>query len=316
MFLLLACMPALPIEAPTATPGVLDTQPQDTGELRLCTVWWDGDHDGYGAGESAEQPCQHIEQGWVDRDEDCDDANPLIAPDQTEICNGVDDDCDDAVDLDDPDLDPSTLSTWYPDGDDDGFGDPDGAMALCDQPADTVADGTDCDDANDAVNPGATEICNGIDDDCDTYADDPTVCPCGLQRHSGHVYLFCLETRDWEEALAECEKLDNYSLVVINDATEQDFVRNAGQAVQSGSWWWLGYHDRNGSYSEEPGSAWEWVDGSTSGYTNWASGQPDNYWGEDCAHMYDDGRWNDLDCDSNSWDDDDVSVVCESTVPG
>jgi len=32
----------------------------------------------------------------------------------------------------------------------------------------------DCDDADAAVSPGATEVCNGIDDDCDGLADDPS----------------------------------------------------------------------------------------------------------------------------------------------
>lgn len=33
--------------------------------------------------------------------------------------------------------------------------------------------GSDCDDADESVNPGEAELCNGIDDDCDGTADDP-----------------------------------------------------------------------------------------------------------------------------------------------
>ena len=32
--------------------------------------------------------------------------------------------------------------------------------------------GTDCDDSSSAANPGASEICDGIDNDCDSFADD------------------------------------------------------------------------------------------------------------------------------------------------
>lgn len=48
--------------------------------------------------------------------------------------------------------------------DGDGYGNP--ASAHCSHPE------LDCDDADPAVNPGASEICgNGIDDDCDSFAD-------------------------------------------------------------------------------------------------------------------------------------------------
>ena len=81
----------------------------------------------------------------------------------------------------------------------------------------------------------------------------------------------------------------------------------------SGYWWWIGYHDRNAQWWEEPGSGWTWVDGSSSGYTNWNSGQPDDYWGnEDCGHMYgSSGQWNDLDCSRDNWYGDYLYYVCE-----
>ncbi len=34
----------------------------------------------------------------------------------------------------------------------------------------------DCDDGDPLVNPGATEVCNFIDDDCDTFIDEEFVC--------------------------------------------------------------------------------------------------------------------------------------------
>jgi hypothetical protein len=45
-------------------------------------------------------------------------------------------------------------------------------VTACVQPSGTATDATDCDDAAAAVNPGATEVCNGIDDDCDALVDD------------------------------------------------------------------------------------------------------------------------------------------------
>ena len=58
---------------------------------------------------------------------DCDDCDPSIHPEATEVCDAVDNDCDGVVDGDA--VDPST---WYLDHDGDGFGDGDWPMTECD----------------------------------------------------------------------------------------------------------------------------------------------------------------------------------------
>jgi hypothetical protein len=44
---------------------------------------------------------------------------------------------------------------------------------------DAACTGTDCNDSNPAVRPGATEACNAIDDDCDTLTDETFSCVAG-----------------------------------------------------------------------------------------------------------------------------------------
>jgi len=102
--------------------------------------------------------------------EDCDDTDSAISPGASEICDGVDNDCDDLIDDADDSVEGGSL--WYTDGDSDGFGDPDTAVTACEAPADAIADGTDCDDGDGAINPAATEVCDGADNDCDSLIDD------------------------------------------------------------------------------------------------------------------------------------------------
>ena len=109
--------------------------------------------------------------GWA-ACEDCDDSLALVNPDGLEICNDIDDDCDGLFDDDDSDIDLSTGSTWYEDSDSDAYGDLGSPTLSCDQPTGFVTDSTDCDDDDGHVHPAASEVCNGVDDDCDTLIDD------------------------------------------------------------------------------------------------------------------------------------------------
>ena len=79
---------------------------------------------------------------------DCDDTDPAIYPAALEVCNGVDDDCDTTVDVE---------------FDFDGDGWVTGLVPAC---VAAYPGGTDCDDSNGSVFPGAPELCNGADDDC------------------------------------------------------------------------------------------------------------------------------------------------------
>jgi hypothetical protein len=62
----------------------------------------------------------------------------------------------------------SSTAIWYQDFDGDGYGNAAVSVNDCNQPAGYVGNTLDCNDTNNAINPGATEICNNsIDEDCD-----------------------------------------------------------------------------------------------------------------------------------------------------
>ncbi|RME24357.1 MAG: hypothetical protein D6798_11420 [Deltaproteobacteria bacterium] len=66
-----------------------------------------------------------------------------------------------------------TESTWYADVDADGYG-AGPAVTSCSAPAGHVAVPGDCDDGDAMVHPGADELCNDVDDDCDGDVDGPS----------------------------------------------------------------------------------------------------------------------------------------------
>ena len=126
--------------------------------------WYaDMDEDGYGDGPATSYCTPPA--GWVAVDGDCDDANPDANPGAIEECDGVDDNCDGQIDE-------GLASARYIDGDGDGFGDDATAFFSCTADAGTVELPGDCDDSDSAVNPSATEVCDGVDQDCDGSIDE------------------------------------------------------------------------------------------------------------------------------------------------
>jgi len=133
------------------------------------TWYQDADFDGYSNGNtlsSCTQPIGYYLLLNLVGVGDCNDSNADINPGADEWCNGLDDNCDGQID----EFLPGT--TYFQDLDGDGFGNPSVSLVSCSQPIGYVTNNTDCNDGNAAVRPTATEVCNGIDDDCDGIVDE------------------------------------------------------------------------------------------------------------------------------------------------
>ncbi len=133
----------------------------------MFTYYADSDNDTYGdPNDSTQTVSPTPPAGYVVNNTDCDDNNSSVHPGAAELCNGIDDDCNGQID------DNIVFSTYYADADGDGFGDLAVDSSACAPPVGYVSNSTDCNDANNAIYPGATEVCNGIDDNCDGQIDE------------------------------------------------------------------------------------------------------------------------------------------------
>jgi hypothetical protein len=230
-------------------------------DLADGSLWYadvDLDHYGDPATEvvACEQPPELVSNAM-----DCDDANAAIHPDADEICDTIDNDCDSLADDDDSLVTGGT--TFYADGDGDGYGgdlsstttacalpdgyavtandcydgDPDVGAPLhyySDADEDGYGSGAgittctptglvvlldgDCEPNDEAINPGATEICNGVDDNCDDLVDldDPLVDATIYGDADGDGYgadadaiLTCDETDGYVEVGGDCDDGDD-----------------------------------------------------------------------------------------------------------
>jgi Putative metal-binding motif len=96
--------------------------------------------------------CADADGDSANEDVDCNDNNPNIRPGAAESCDGYDNNCDGTVD--------EGCATCT-DADHDGFF----AQGHCGGPI-------DCDDTHAITRPGAQEICDGLDNDCDADTDE------------------------------------------------------------------------------------------------------------------------------------------------
>ncbi|MCB9763008.1 MAG: putative metal-binding motif-containing protein [Alphaproteobacteria bacterium] len=131
--------------------GAVDDDAADAG-----TYYPDLDGDGYGDETNGTRACA-APSGYITLGADCDDSDAAINPDGTEVCdpNGADEDCDGLVNDADDSVSPDGYSTWHPDDDGDGYGDPSVQVASCDAPGGYVDNAEDCDDTDANANPDA-----------------------------------------------------------------------------------------------------------------------------------------------------------------
>ncbi|WP_342376644.1 MopE-related protein [Myxococcus stipitatus] len=183
---------------PTTQAQYCDTPPQKT-------VYPDADGDKFGLKDAPPRVvCGDIPSGYTDGPAtDCRDDVYSINPGTQDLCDGEDTNCDGNLDERFPTKDQgcTNLTThcegtqtcsankqslecvtpappkWYLDEDGDGYG---GSTVVesCGKPAGAyVAQGGDCDDGNPYTNPGATEICDGLDNTCDGNKETAAQCP-------------------------------------------------------------------------------------------------------------------------------------------
>ncbi len=142
--------------------------------LVFTTYYIDADNDGYGSLSGVQTTCNGAPAGYVVSSSDCDDGNGSINPGAAEACNATDDNCNGLTD------DGITFTDFYLDTDGDSYGDPAVSISSCQVVVSGyVTDNTDCDDGNILINPGAIEICNGIDDNCDGVTDAGSILVAG-----------------------------------------------------------------------------------------------------------------------------------------
>ncbi len=139
----------------------------DEASAQDARAWYpDEDGDGVGADVEAWYACEAPES-YVDETGDCDDGDAEISPLEHERCDGLDGDCDGVVDDD-----AQNAPRWFDDHDGDGYGRAGTVVASCEQPEGYVDNADDCDDQAPESYPGAQEICDEEDNDCDGVDDD------------------------------------------------------------------------------------------------------------------------------------------------
>ena len=142
------------------------------------TYYADVDGDGYGDATDADEDgmadnttmaCE-VPSGYADNMDDCNDAEALAWTGADEVCDGIDNNCDG-----DADSDAIDQTAWYADADADTYGDAtdadedgmaDNMVMACEQPSGYVANMDDCNDAEALAWTGATEVCDGVDNNC------------------------------------------------------------------------------------------------------------------------------------------------------
>ena len=197
------------------------------------TYYRDYDADGYGSSSSGSTVACSMPMGYSLMSGDCDENDASIHPGAMEICNGRDDNCNGTID------EGVTATTLYEDHDGDGYGRPGGAsVTACPPPHGYGAGMGDCDDTNPAVHPGAVEICDLLDNNCNGRIDEGVRPRCGTGWCAALAYT-CDPTncRPGMPMVETCNDLDDDCNGIVDDGANlcpTGLVCSVGSCVGDG----------------------------------------------------------------------------------
>ena len=129
---------------------------------------------------------------------------------------------------------------------------------------------------------------------CLSETKSQTICPTGWLAFGDHCYLYVRDTKKFNEAETYCMSLSNPMrsghLASVENRQEQNFMLDYVNSVKGGEFW-IGFTDQQSE------GLYTWTDGTSSLFTFWGRGEPNNNEGnQNCALLYLNGAWDDTEC--------------------
>ena len=263
--------------------------------LTFIDYYADNDGDTYGAGRPA-SACAPIE-GRVTNNADCDDFNASVYPSAAESCNGIDDNCDGSIDE-------GVMNTYYLDSDCDGYASGPAILACAPPPCSSKWLSDDCDDSNASTHPGAPEVCDGVDNNCNGLVDEGACAAPSTQWRTedggnGHWYQAKIIASgvSWSSARALADASGG-QLACAETITERHWIFTQF-APEVAPQIWIPQHETNtftfgpwvggrqAAGSQEPLGGWHWLTGDSFDPSELACCNDDCFgFDEDCLHLY------------------------------
>ncbi len=189
------------------------------------SYYLDQDADGYGTSDPGYQVIKDCSMpvGYAPINGDCDDFTATVHPGAPEICDGKDNNCDGKID--------ENLGSqmFCQDKDGDGHGVPGAMMVMGCTPGSGYGDcGGDCNDNDPTIHPGAMEICDGKDNNCDGRVDEGAKVTCGVGWCRRNAVGCTAQCTPGAPNVETCNLFDDDCDGVVDNGTDLELCGAAG----------------------------------------------------------------------------------------